>query len=113
MVFCSWVLTAYTDIPIGQGDIMAINALGQRTVTRFNDAKLLHVIVKHTVVGQGEGQPARLTGKGVVIVVPGGCLCPQWGHPNPESSPARWQNALADSPGGTVSDGPHPYDHST
>ena len=31
---------AYTDIPIGQGDIMAINALGQRTVTRFNDAKL-------------------------------------------------------------------------
>lgn len=29
-----------TDIPITQGDIMAIDARGQRTVTRFDDAKL-------------------------------------------------------------------------
>ena len=31
---------ASTDIPIGQGDIMAVNARGQRTVTRFDDTKL-------------------------------------------------------------------------
>ena len=31
---------AYTEIPIGQGDIMAINAQGQRTLTRFDDARL-------------------------------------------------------------------------
>ena len=31
---------AETDIPIGQGDIMAIDARGQRTVTRFDDTRL-------------------------------------------------------------------------
>lgn len=31
---------AYTDIPTGQGDVMAINAQGRRTVTRFDDTKL-------------------------------------------------------------------------
>lgn len=31
---------AYTDIPIGQGDVVAINPQGRRTVTRFDDTKL-------------------------------------------------------------------------
>lgn len=31
---------ACTDIPIGQGDVMAINAQGRRTVARFDDTKL-------------------------------------------------------------------------
>ena len=31
---------AQTNIPIGQGDIMAIDAQGQRTITRFDDAHL-------------------------------------------------------------------------
>ena len=31
---------ACTDIPIGQGDVAAINAQGRRTVTRFDDTKL-------------------------------------------------------------------------
>lgn len=31
---------AYTDIPIGQGDVMAINERGRRTASRFDDAHI-------------------------------------------------------------------------
>lgn len=31
---------AYTDVPVSQGDIMAVDANGQRAVSRFDDAKL-------------------------------------------------------------------------
>lgn len=31
---------AYTDVPVSQGDIMAVDAKGQRAVFRFDDAKL-------------------------------------------------------------------------
>lgn len=31
---------AYTDVPVNQGDIMAVDARGQRAVSRFDDAKL-------------------------------------------------------------------------
>ena len=48
-----------SSIPITQGDIMAIDAKGQRTVTRS----------EHPVVGQGKRFPSHLAGKGMVIVI--------------------------------------------